>query len=182
MSGPLLFAALIWLAVVIGFAATWRFVPQRDPVEERLRAYGWQAGVDLDEGEGSERHKVPADERLLMRLGLGPALAKALMRADVSLTTAEFTLLWLLIVSFGVALGMWRVGLLGGIGLGILFGFVPSVYLRIRQARRVKQLTAQIPDVMTLLVGGFAPVTVSIRRSRRWCSRCQLQARPSSAA
>ena len=49
MAGPLLFAGLIWLAVVIGFAAAWRLLPQRDPVEERLRSYGWQPGVDLDE-------------------------------------------------------------------------------------------------------------------------------------
>ena len=29
------------------------------------------------------------------------------------------------------------------------------MYLRMRQARRLKQLTEQIPDVMTLLVGGL---------------------------
>lgn len=38
MSGALIFAVLIWLAVMIGFAAAWRFTPQRDPVEERLQA------------------------------------------------------------------------------------------------------------------------------------------------
>jgi tight adherence protein B len=156
MSGPLLFAALIGMAVVIGFAAAWRLTPQRDPVEERLRAYGWQPGVDLDAGnEDERRQKYPLTRRLLMGLGLGPALSKSLMRADVPLTAAEFSLIWLMIVALGVALGTWRVGLLGGIGLGILVGLLPNLYLRIRRSRRVKQLTMQIPDVMTLLVGGL---------------------------
>ena len=102
MSGPLVFAGLIWLTVVIGFAAAWRFAPQRDPVEERLRAYGWQPGVDLEDGEeGERRQKYPLTQRLLMGLGLGPALAKALMRADVPMTAAEFTLVVLLVVALG---------------------------------------------------------------------------------
>ncbi len=156
MSGPLLFAALIWLVVVIGFVAAWRFAPQRDAVEERLRAYGWDPGVDLDEGSDAEqRKKYPLTQQLLMGLGTGPALAKALMRADIAMTAAEFTLIVLLIVALGAAVGMWRIGLLGGIGLGILCGFLPFLYLRMRQAKRLKMLTEQIPDVMTLLVGGL---------------------------
>ncbi len=156
MSGPLVFAGLIWLTVVIGFTAAWRFAPQRDPVEERLRAYGWQPGVDLENGEeGERRQKYPLTQRLLMGLGLGPALAKALMRADVPMTAAEFALVVLLVVALGVAIGMWRIGILGAIGLGILCGFLPFLYLRNRQAKRLKMLTEQIPDVMTLLVGGL---------------------------
>ncbi len=156
MSSPLLFAALIWLAVMIGFAAAWRLAPQRDAVEERLRAYGWQPGVDLDEGDDTRRRqRYPLMQRLLTGLGLGPALAKGLMRADMPLTAAEFMLLVLSVVALGVALGTWRVGLLAGVGLGIALGFLPFMYLRLRQARRLKQLTQQIPDVMTLLVGGL---------------------------
>ena len=116
-----------------------------------------------------------------MGLGLGPALSKALMRADVPMTAAEFTLISLLIIGFGVVIGTMRIGLLGGIGLGILCGFLPNLYLRRRQAKRVKQLTEQIPDVMTLLVGGLRAGYGSTRRSRRWCSRCRPQARSSLA-
>lgn len=156
MSGALLFAGLIWLTVIIGFAAAWRLTPQRDEVEERLRSYGWQPGVDLDEGNGGERRQnYPLTQRLLMGLGTGPGLARALMRADIAMTAAEFSLLVLLIVALGLAIGMWRIGLLGGIGLGILCGFLPFVYLRMRQAKRLKTITEQIPDVMTLLVGGL---------------------------
>ena len=156
MSGPLLFAGLIWLAVVIGFAAVWRFVPQRDAVDERLRAYGWQPGVDLDEDNGAERRrKYPLTQRLLMGLGTGPALSKALMRADIPMTAAEFSLVVLMIVALGAAIGMWRIGMLGGIGLGILCSFLPFLYLRRRQTKRLKLIVEQIPDVMTLLVGGL---------------------------
>jgi tight adherence protein B len=156
MSGALIFAVLIWLAVMIGFAAAWRFTPQRDPVEERLQAYGWQPGIDTDEiNETERRQKYPLTQRLLMGLGLGPGLAKALMRADLPMTAAEFTLIVLLVVAFGAVIGTWRMGILGGAGLGILCGFMPFFYLRHRQARRLKALTEQIPDVMTLLVGGL---------------------------
>jgi tight adherence protein B len=94
-------------------------------------------------------------QRLLLRLGLGPALVQALMRADVPLTAAEFALLVMLLAGFGGALGFLRIGLLGGVGVGFLCAFLPFGYLRHRQARRLKLLTDQIPDVLTLLVGGL---------------------------
>jgi tight adherence protein B len=154
MAGPLLFAGLIWVAIMLGFLAAWRLAPQRDPVDERLHAYGWQPGVDLDD-DSEQRQKYPLTQRMLRRLGLGPALAESLMRADLPLTPAEFALVELMVVALGVAIGAWRIGLLAGIGLGIMLGFLPFLYLRIRQARRLKAFTEQIPDVMTLLVGGL---------------------------
>ena len=39
--------------------------------------------------------------------------------------------------------------------MGLLLGLMPFLYLRMRQARRLKALVEQIPDVMTLLVGGL---------------------------
>lgn len=156
MAGSYMVAGLIWLAVMIAFAGIWRLTPQRDPVEERLRAYGWQPNLDLGDNETVDaRRKYPLTQRLLLALGRGPAISRALMRADVPLTAAEFLLIVLVIVVLGFALGTWRIGFLGGAGLGLLFGLIPYMYLRIRQARRLKALTEQIPDVMTLLVGGL---------------------------
>lgn len=156
MASPLLFAALIWLAVMIGFAAVWRLAPQRDPVEDRLRAYGRQEGIDLDESiEGSPQQQYPLVQRVLLKVGLGPGLSRALMRSDLPLTAAEFTLIVTAVIAVGVLVGTWRAGVLGGIGLGVICGYAPFVYLRMRQGRRVRALTEQIPDVMTLLVGGL---------------------------
>lgn len=155
-SGPILFAALIWLAVMILFMAVWRFAPQRDPVEARLRDYGFQPGVDLEAaGDAPARRRLPLMQRMVNGFGLGPALALGLMRADLAFTAAEFALIVLVAGGLGFALGALRSSVLLGVLLGFAGAAAPLVYLRYRQGRRLRQLTQQIPDVMTLLVGAL---------------------------
>jgi tight adherence protein B len=47
------------------------------------------------------------------------------------------------------------VGLLFGLAMGALCGCLPLFYLRHRQSRRLRAFTQQLPDVLTLLVGGL---------------------------
>jgi tight adherence protein B len=55
----------------------------------------------------------------------------------------------------GFLLGTMRLGPALGLALGALCGYLPFLYLRIKQNRRRRALTEQLPQVLTLLVGGL---------------------------
>ena len=159
MVGPLLFGLLVALAVLIGFVALWRTVRSRDPVEARLQEYGLggqqDVGADSDADTAAPGRPWSGANRLLTGFGLGPRLAAALARADLPLTAAEFMLIVLGAGGVGFLLGTLRLGPALGLALGAFCGYLPFLYLRIAQSRRRRALTDQLPQVLTLLVGGL---------------------------
>jgi tight adherence protein B len=166
VNGPLLFGILVAVGVLLGFIAVWRVMGSRDPAGERLERYASleaAAGVDADEGTTRPRRTLTGLGRLLAGFGLGPRLATALARADLPLTAAEFVLIVLGAGLVGFLVGVLRVGprlgtVVGpivGLALGGIFGFVPVIYLQLKQRRRQRAFTDQLPDVLTLLVGAL---------------------------
>jgi tight adherence protein B len=166
VTGSALFGILVAVGVMLGFAAVWRGVRGRDPAEERLQRYATMevaASADEDEQGGTQRGRLAGLGRLLAGFGLGPRLAAALARADLPLTAAEFVLVVLAAGLLGFLVGVVRVGprlgaALGpiiGLALGGVSGFVPIVYLQVRQRQRQRAFTEQLPDVLTLLVGAL---------------------------
>ena len=159
MNGPLLFGLLVALGVIIGFAAVWRFGRREDPVEARLREYGVSAQPAVsasDEASGADHRPAwPGVTRLLAGFGLGPRLATALAQADLPLTAAEFTVILLGAGFLGFFIGTVRAGPLLGLAGGALCAFLPIFYVRLRQSRHRRAFTEQLPEVVTLLVGGL---------------------------
>ena len=159
MYGPLLFGLLVALAVLIGFVALWRTVRSRDPAEARLDEYGvggqHDVGADSDADAPAPRRPWSGANRLLTGFGLGPRLAAALVLADLPVTAAEFMLIVLGAGGVGFLLGTMRLGPALGLALGALCGCLPFLYLRLAQQRRQRALTDQLPQVLTLLVGGL---------------------------
>jgi len=155
MGLPLLFALLVGLTVMIGFAALWRLTARTDPVDARLKEYGVTAELAPDQASRAAINRLPTVTRLLNGFGLGPQLANALTQADISLTAAEFALISLALVAGLAAIGWWR----GGAALGLLLGAMAPLlllaYLRMRQGRRKKAFTDQLPNMLTLLVGAL---------------------------
>ena len=155
MGLPLLFALLVGLTVMIGFAALWRLTARTDPVDARLKEYGVTAELAPDQASGAAISRLPTVTRLLNGFGLGPKLANALTQADISLTAAEFALISLVLVTGLAAIGWWR----GGAALGLLLGAMAALlllaYVRMRQGRRKKAFTDQLPNMLTLLVGAL---------------------------
>jgi tight adherence protein B len=82
-------------------------------------------------------------------------LDSALTRADLPVTVPEFALMVLGIGALGFIVGALRLGLAPGLGLGALCACLPLLYVRMRRARRQRAFTAQLPDVLTLLVSGL---------------------------
>jgi tight adherence protein B len=166
MNEPILFGILVAVGVILGFVGVWRIVQRRDPAGERLQRYATPevaAGLEGDVQGGEQRRTLAGLGRLLTGFGLGPRLATALARADLPLTAAEFVLIVLGVGLVGFLIGVVRVGPrlgpaigpLVGLGLGVVFAFAPVIYLRMRQGRRQRALTEQLPDVLALLVGGL---------------------------
>jgi tight adherence protein B len=155
MGLPLLFALLVGLTVLIGFAALWRLITDEDPVEARLKELGVTAELTTGKASGATTNYRPAVARMLNSFGLGPVLANALTQADISLTVAEFTLINLMLVAGLVALGWWRGGPVLGLLLGAMAALLILAYVRMRQGRRKRAFTDQLPNMLTLLVGAL---------------------------
>ena len=153
MIGPLLFAVLLALMVMILFVGFWRFAETKDPVDARLQEFGVAAVITA--GDAGRRRKWPIITRLLNGFGLGPRLATSLMRADMRVTAAEYALLVVVLALLGFALGALRANPLMGGALAAVLGYLPIVYLNSRVGGRRRKLTDQLPDVLTLLVGGL---------------------------
>ena len=101
------------------------------------------------------RRKWPFITRLLNGFGLGPRLANSLMRADMRFTAAEYTLVVVATALLGLAIGALRGNPLMGAVLAVVLGYLPIAYVNSRGSGRRRRLTEQLPDVLTLLVGGL---------------------------
>jgi len=158
VNGPLLFGVLTALMTGIVFLGLWRVARSLDQVETRVKEYGLDGAALIEaDGDGPPKKRVlwPRFLRLVNGLGMGPRLAIDLARADIPLTVAEFMAVMLGGGALGFLIGMWRQGLLLGLGLGGVLAYVPMIYLRISQKRRQRAFSEQLPDVLTMLVGAL---------------------------
>jgi tight adherence protein B len=141
---------------VLVFMAVWVLLQRRDPVEERLSEYGLQARqVGQVIGDASRRYGQTGFKRLLSGFGLGQRLAIALTRSGLPLTAAEFSMIVIALASVGLIVGTWRLNLAFGAVLGAASAALPIIYMGIRRRRRLRTFTEQLPDMLTLLVGGL---------------------------
>jgi len=156
MTGSFLFSALVGLGTLIAFVGLWRTIKSLDPVEARAQEYGLGSEIAARGGAPvSQRTLRYRLNRLLSGLGLGPRLAAALTQADFPLTAAEFVVVIGGAFALGFLIGTWRVGSMFGLVLGAIMGCVPVVYLRMMRGRRQRAFSAQLPDVLTMLVGAL---------------------------
>jgi tight adherence protein B len=158
MGEPLIFGGLVALSILIGFVALWRMASARDPVDERLKQYGVTAELSGAPGgatAGLQSGARSGFNRMFQGFGFGPGLASSLAQADIPLTAAEFSLLILGAAALGFAVGVVRGGLLAGVALGVLAGYMPILYVGWRKGQRRRAFMEQLPDVLTLLVGAL---------------------------
>jgi tight adherence protein B len=144
--------ALILLVVGIVISVT----SERTLVEERLGRY-----VDRD-NRTAERREVPTPvtnwlNKQVERSSLGDKISKDLARADIKMKPGEYIALELL-AAFGIGFVVWfltgqslPIGLLGAIG-GY---FVPGMYVKRQQNRRLLRFNEQLADMLNLMVNGL---------------------------
>ncbi len=158
-NAPLYFALLMGVLVLIGFVGLWSMTGGRDPVDDRLAEYGYREevtpnGQSRDVGSGERLRRTM--NRLINGFGLGYKLADSVMQADLPMTASEYVLVVAGIALLGFLIGTFVLGeVLFGALLAVVGLFIPGMFVRSRRAKRQRQITEQLPDVLTLMVGAL---------------------------
>jgi len=156
MQIAVLVAGALALSIVATAVIIWRLARQQSGViQNRLDAYATRGGVDVVERRERRTMAFRLD-RSLRRRAYGRLLAEDLSRADVQLRISEFMMLSVLAGVMGVLFGLL---LLQTPVLALLVGFVaffyPRLYLKQRQAKRLRAFNGQLADALRLIVSSL---------------------------
>lgn len=158
---PFLIAGLAALAVVviaIGIAMS----AGGGAVASRLERYASaQSGDDSDDG-GRESVVVAGISRAIERQDMATRMSVDLARADLKMKPAEFVLLWavtpIIFLAIAFVLGFILPGFRNPVALVVAFLlglWAPRLWLKRRQAKRLKAFAQQLPDTITLLANSL---------------------------
>jgi tight adherence protein B len=143
------------LLLIVGIIVSVR--SDRDLVDERLGRYMDSAVV---EEEMHKQASAPLTDWLNKRMegsNLGDNLSKSLARADLKLKPGEFIAV-IVIAVFGLGMVFWffsgRNIIVGIIG-AIIGAFIPRMYLKSQQGKRLVKFNEQLPDMLNLMVNGL---------------------------
>ena len=159
---PILIAGLAALAVIV-LALGISMSGGPNAVASRLERYAGEGAKESDgAGDRQESAVVAGLGRAMERQGMSARLKTDLARADLKLKPAEFVMMWLAspiaFVVAGVLLGAIFTGLRNPAILAVigLFGaWFPRIYLKRRQAKRLRTFAEQLPGTITLLANSL---------------------------
>lgn len=129
---------------------------QKTLVEERLGKY-----VERGQQESARNHQRQAPvtdwiNRRVERSSYGGGIAKELARADLKLKPGEYIAV-LIISAFGVGFVGYYIG--GGILFGLIGAvlgvFLPRLYVKRQQSKRLIKFNEQLADMLNLMVNGL---------------------------
>lgn len=152
--------AVVVVLMIIGIVIT--ATSERSLVEERLGQY-LDEEVETERGREGER-AMPVSDWLNRRLAgseFGGGLARELARADLKLKPAEYVITMFLT---GIAMApiFWYLGDRGTnrfpifATIGFFIGlFLPRVYVRSQQGKRLQRFNDQLSDMLNLMVNGL---------------------------
>lgn len=148
----LLVALLIGWAVLSGFIALHQSLRWTNDVQQRLVRSLRPAQVSPQ----LSRSLVQPVNRQLRRLSLGKQLEHQLAASHTNLTVTEYLFIQIGGVFLGLVLG-WLISgyLLSGLVLAAVCWMIPGAILRHRQAALAKKFAAQLPDMLSMLVGSL---------------------------
>ena len=156
MSGEAIAAMLIGLTVLCLFMAIRQVIPDKNPVEDRLREYGLTEYIRAGGRKVEEKpERFAGLARLANGFGVGDKWQALLQRSNVPMTVGEFTALLAGLAMLGFVLGALRGGPLVGLMVAGVLCFLPFFYMKQRQAKRRRAFADQLPDILTLLVGSL---------------------------
>ncbi len=174
------------LLLMIGVVIT--ATSEKSIIEERLGPYLEEEAREAVKGRG-ERVSPVGDwlDRRLQKTPMGGGLARELARADLKLKPGEY-IATMIISATGTGFVFWYFFDRGNViplftALGAVIGwFLPRVYVRRQQRKRLYRFNDQLPDMLNLMVNGLragfsvmqameavskempSPISVEIRR------------------
>lgn len=148
----LLVALLIAWAVLSIFIALHRWLRWSNEVQHRLVTSLRAPAVSTQ----SQRALVQPVNQRLRQLSLGNRLERQLTASHTNLTVTEYLFIQIGITLLGLLVG-WLVSrhLLSGLVLAAICWMAPGALLRHRQKALTKKFAAQLPDMLSMLVGSL---------------------------
>jgi len=157
---PLFVGILITAAMALLFLGLSRSVGPTGDLEQRIE--GWVQGRGWEEGSsGSGKDEFSFSllgkvERTVARQDFASTIKEDLARADLTLTVTEYLAIRVgLILLLGLIGFLIQRNLLVALVLAAVGVFLPTIYVRSRQSRRLRAFNAQLPDVLDHLQGSL---------------------------
>jgi tight adherence protein B len=129
----------------------------RTLVDDRINKY--LEAEDENKGEGKENKGVLTDwvNKRVEKSSFGDKISRDLARADLKFKPGEYIALYFIaIIGLGLILFLvgGRIWISGLIGM-VVGGFLPGIYVRNQQSKRLKRFNSQLPDMLNLMVNGL---------------------------
>ncbi len=124
-------------------------------IEQWVRASSPEGGVslELDDISASLLGRV---DQTVTRQDFASSIKEDLARADLTITVTEYLVIRVVIIVVLALIGfLVQRNLLIGLILGVVGVFLPTLYVRIRQGRRLRAFDGQLPDVLDHLQGSL---------------------------
>ena len=155
-------AIILWVGgglavifLIVGIIVTAR--SERSMVEERLGRY---LEADRVSAQAVKQAQTPITDWLNKRVersSWGDTISKDLARADLKFKPGEY-IATMAISGVGVGIVLWFIGgqqiLFGVIGL-VVGSFLPRMYVKSQQGKRLVKFADQLPDMLNLTVNGL---------------------------
>jgi tight adherence protein B len=144
--------ALVLLVIGIILNAT----SEKGLVDDRLNKYLEEEKAQ-EPGRESKTAITDWVNRRVEKSSLGERIARDLARADLKFKPGEYIALYVIAI---VGMGMiafligGRLTLSAAIG-GVIGAFLPRMYLKSQQAKRLQKFNDQLPDMLNLMVNGL---------------------------
>lgn len=147
-------AALAVIMLVVGLIVS--LTSDRSMVEERLGRYVEQEKVVA---RGNRAASTPVTDWLTNQVSgssFGENLSRDLARADLKLKPGEFIAITIILAAGLGAIGYFIAGgVLGALVSAVIGVFLPRIYIKSQQSRRLIRFNEQLGDMLNLMVNGL---------------------------
>ncbi len=172
MTLALLVGLAVTGAVALLFFGMGRILEPTGDLEQRIEE--WVSGETWDDGTLAQEEVdsfLGRVEQRVSRRDFAASIKEDLARADLKLTVTEYLVIRGALVILLVLLGfLVQRNLLSAAVMGVVGLFLPTVYIRTRQSRRLKKFDSQLPDVLDHLQGSLR-AGYGLLQAVEWVSR-----------
>jgi tight adherence protein B len=176
MNLPLIIGGAVGLAVILLVMGIRRTVQPTGSLEERIEGWLQAGGTEADRSKFDIEEALAGTllgtvEEVVTRRDFAATLKEDLARADLTLTVTEYLLIRgaVIVVAFLIGFLLQR-NLLVALVTGAGGAFLPTLYVRSRQSRRLKAFDGQLPDVLDHLQGSLR-AGYGLLQAVEWVSR-----------
>jgi tight adherence protein B len=141
--------------LVVGIATT--VTSERSLVQERLGRYANTNTVDSKSRGPASTPVVDWLNRRMEGSSVGDKIGKMLARADIKMKPGEYIAM-IFFAACGVGFVAWFIGgryIIVGIIGAIIGCFLPGMYVKGQQTKRLRKFDEQLPDMLNLMVNGL---------------------------